>query len=347
MHHAAAGDRNRFLYSAAYVVDRPNSVIPELEAAGITVHRLDPTLGPVGWARSLRRLVRKERIDVVHLHSPAVAASSRIALRSMRSRPSIITTEHNSADCYAIPTRLANIATYGLDDHRIAVSRDAIESVPRAFRGRSEIVVHGIDLEHLRARADDRAAVRAELGIASSAPVVITVANHRREKAWDVLLAAASALVRQHPDVVFLGVGHGQLEEENRAELARLQLGDSFRMLGFRRDAERLVAASDVFVLASRREGTPVAAMEAMALGLPIVATSVGGMPDIIVSEHTGLLVEPEDPQALAAALGRLVAAPDLRTALGRAARVASDRFDVRKVVALIEDRYELVSRRA
>jgi glycosyltransferase involved in cell wall biosynthesis len=284
-------------------------------------------------------------VDVVHLHSPALAALARPALRTLRPRPAIVTTEHNSMDCYSWPTRVANIATYPLDDHRFAVSRDAVDSVPRPFRGRSEVLVHGIDLDAVgdlrRSRGAVRSAVRDELGIDHDAPVVVTVANHRAEKAWDVLLPAARRVLEQHPDVVVLGAGHGQLLEANRDLHRRLELGRSVRLLGFRPDALRLLAAAELFVLASRQEGLPVAVMEAMAIGLPIVATAVGGLPAAVEHGRSGLLVPSEDPEALAVAIGSVVADEQLRGRLAAGALADASRFDIRRAVAVLEDRYQ------
>lgn len=340
LHHAKSGDSRRFRYSVAYVLDRPHSVIPELRSLGVEVHQLATTAGPVGWAYSLRMLVRNERVDVVHLHSPAVAAVARPALRALRHRPAVMTTEHNSWDCYSLTTRVANVATYPLDDHRLAVSSDAVTSVPRLLRGRSEVLIHGIDLEHHGSRQQVRSEVREELGIDDDAVAVIVVANHRAEKGWDVLLAAAREVISAHPGVVFLGVGHGQLEDHHRAQLELMKLGPAFRMLGFRSDVGRLLAASDVFALASRQEGIPVAVMEAMGRGLPVVATAVGGLPLAVEHEQSGLLVPSEDPSALAEALSRIVGDAQLRRHLAAGALVASEAFDVRRAVGVIEQRY-------
>jgi len=344
VHQARAGDRDRFDYHAAYVVDRPNSVVPELADLGVPVHRLDDRLGPVDWALSLRRLVRELRIDVVHLHSPAIAAVARPALRTLRRRPVIISTEHNSWDCYSWPTRLINVATYPLDDARLAVSQDAIDSVPRPLRGRSEVLVHGIDLTGAAALLPEapavRAEVRKELGIAADAPVVLVVANHRREKGWDILTEAAQQVRRSVPGAVIVGVGHGGLENVHRTRIAQLDLGATVRLLGFRSDVDRLMVASDVFALGSRQEGLPVAVMEAMSVGLPVVAPRVGGLPLAVANGESGLLVEPEDPTALADALCSVLTDPMLRTRLSEGARSSATWFDVRRAVGTIEARY-------
>ncbi len=344
VHQARAGDRDRFDYHAAYVVDRPNSVVPELADLGVPIHRLDDRLGPAGWTRSLRRLVRELRIDVVHLHSPAIAAVARPALRTLRRRPAIISTEHNSWDCYSWPTRLINVATYPFDDARLAVSQDAIDSVPRPLRGRSEVLVHGIDLTGAAALLPEapavRSEVRQELGIAPDAPVALVVANHRREKGWDILIEAAQNLRRSVPGAVILGVGHGALENVHRSRIAQLGLATTVRLLGFRSDVDRLMVASDVFALGSRQEGLPVAVMEAMSLGLPVIAPRVGGLPLAVKDGESGRLVEPEDPTALADALCSVLTDPVLRARLSKAARRSAKGFDVRRAVDTIEDHY-------
>lgn len=344
VHQARAGDRDRFDYHAAYVVDRPSSVVPELADLGVPVHRLDDRLGPVGWARSLRELVGKLRIDVVHLHSPAIAAVARPALRTLPHRPAIISTEHNSWDCYSWPTRLINVATYPFDDARLAVSQDAIDSVPRPLRGRSEVLVHGIDLTGAAGLLPEapavRAEVRQELGIAADAPVVLVVANHRREKGWDILIEAAQHVRQRAPDAVILGVGHGGLENVHRSLVAQLGLAATVRLLGFRSDVDRLMVASDVFALGSRQEGLPVAVMESMTLGLPVVAPRVGGLPLAVNDGKSGLLVEPEDPTTLADALCSVLTDPMLRASLSDGARRSANGFDVRRAVDTIEDHY-------
>lgn len=341
VNHALFGDGDRFEYHAAYLVDRPSSVVGELEAAGVRCHPLGRgrTLDPK-WVVGLRALLVRERFDIVHAHSPLPAAVARIVARTVRPRPCLVYTEHNSWDCYGGPTRVANGVTYWLDDAQLAVSREAAASVPKVLRNRLEVLTHGIDLAAVRAHLERRAETRDALGIDESMVLVATIANLRVEKAYDVLLAAAARVVTSRDDVVFLGVGHGQLESEIRQLHDELGLGERLRLLGFRRDALDLLAASDVFLLSSRQEGLPVALMEAMALGLPVVSTAVGGVPDYVVDGVNGRLVPPERADLLADAVCELASDPDRREQLGAASRERSTAFDAAVAVGRLDAVY-------
>jgi glycosyltransferase involved in cell wall biosynthesis len=121
-------------------------------------------------------------------------------------------------------------------------------------------------------------------------------------------------------------------------------LGRRVQLLGYRTDTADILAASDFFVLASAHEGLPVAMMEAMAMGLPVVATWVGGIPSMVASGAEGLLVPPSDPEALARAMGEVASAPDGRSAMAAAARTGSQRYDIRRAVARQTEVYEALA---
>jgi glycosyltransferase involved in cell wall biosynthesis len=148
-------------------------------------------------------------------------------------------------------------------------------------------------------------------------------------------------------DLAFVSVGQGPLEDQIRGEVTRLGLGDSFRMLGYRPDPLEVLAACDIFTLSSLAEGYPVALMEALALGLPVVATAVGGIPDAVRSGIEGLLVPPSRPDLLGDALLTLAGDAGRRAEMGAAARRRSAMFDIRRTASRIEEVYEGCRRRA
>ncbi len=340
--HARLGDRDRFDYRAAYLVDRPHSVVAELEQLDVPVHRLGP--GPA-WPLQVLSLVRQEGIDVVHVHSPSVAAEVRPVLRIGAPRVRIVYTEHNRWDRYATPTRLANRATYGLDHRTLAVSDDCRSSVTPRLRRRVRTLTHGIDVPAVAAHRSDRVEVRRELDIADDIVVVGTVANLRAQKNYPLLLRTAAEVTAARPDVRFIAAGQGPLEHELARLHDELGLGDRFRFLGFRADVHRVMSAFDLFCLSSDHEGLPVAVMEAKALGLPVVATDVGGLREAVTDGVDGRLVPAGDGGALARALLELVDDPVARTRMGEAAMSSADRFGAQRAVDAIESTYAEVLR--
>lgn len=341
VHHARLGDRTRFRYVAAYLVDRPESVVRELESLDVECIRLGRSGGATAWLRDLRTLVRERDVDVVHSHSPMPATGARVLLTAARHSPPHVYTEHCTWGAYGAPTRVANASTYPLDDAQFAVSEGVRRSVPRLLRRHVEVLSHGIDLEDVRASPVRRAEVRAALDLRPDHVVVTNVANLRSEKGVDVLLDATADLVRDHPEVVVLSVGHGPRQADLLARHAALGLGDRFRFLGFRSDVPELLGVSDVFCLSSRQEGLPLAFMEASAAGLPTVATSVGGLGEHISNGVNGYLVPPDDARALSTALARVAVDAPLRLRMGEAAHEMSAVFDARTAIEHQERCYE------
>jgi glycosyltransferase involved in cell wall biosynthesis len=339
--HATARDRDRFTYDVAYVLDWKHHLVPELEALGVRTHglgvrsELDPR-----WELRLEQLLRRERYDVVHAHSPLVAAVARVEARTLgRARPAFVYTEHNRWPSYRVETRLANQATFALNDAVFAVSDDVRASIAGRYRERVEVLVHGIDVERVRAELDAREQVRKELGVGPDEQLAVTVANLRAGKNYPGLLAAARTVVDRGVPVRFVTAGQGQLRDEIAAQHAASGLGDRFQLLGYRDDTTRLIAAADVFVLASHHEGLPVTVMEALTLGVPVVAPAVGGLPEVVTTDDNGILCEPGSSDALADAIERALQ-PAVHARLVEGARRTGDRFSNAHAVARVEDTY-------
>ncbi len=345
---AKLADRSRFDFEVAYLLPWKTALVGELEGLGIRVtclggaRRYDPR-----WVLALRRLLRARPFQVVHTHSPVAAVGARLAVSSLArsSRPALMSTEHNSWSSHRPLTRWANRLTFGMDDAHLAVSEDTRRSLPNTVRPTVEVVVHGTSLAEASAARARRDEVRAALGVDPDEVVIITVANLRSNKAYPDLLAAARQVVDAAPGPCrFLAVGQGPLAEEVDRERLRLGLVGRFELLGRRDDVFDLLAASDVFVLASKVEGYPVALMEALAVGLPVVATAVGGIPDAIRSGENGILVPPGRPDRLAAALLDLVGDAEKRRRLAKAAMTSGLAFDAGTAVGRTEEVYNALA---
>lgn len=228
---------------------------------------------------------------------------------------------------------------------RVVVNAEALRPGGRAAR-RTEVVPSGVDTERFRPCTGERAGAKRRLGVPPERPLIGTVGRLEERKGTMTLVEAAARLAAGAvPDVEIVVAGDGPL----RAELARcaesLGIADRVRLLGDRSDVREVLAALDVFVLPSRTEGMSNALLEAMAMELPVVATAVGGTPEVIVAEASGLLVPSDDAAALAQAVERLVAAPELAVRLGgEARRRVEERYGVRAMVSRLEDIYAAVA---
>jgi glycosyltransferase involved in cell wall biosynthesis len=343
---AAAIDRDAFDVEVAYLLPRKAQLVGPLEALGVPCTGLGmANEADLRWTWALRRLLRSRRFDIVHLHSPYAAAFARPVVRSLarRERPRLVTTEHNPWFRYKRATRLANALTAPWDDAVIAVSDETRGSFPNRRRRRAETIVHGVPLDDIRAGASDRAAVRRELGVADDALLVGTVANYHPKKDWPNLLHAARRIADADPSVRFCFVGQGPLEADVHELHERLGLQERVILTGHRADAVRVMSAFDVFVLASQWEGLPVALMEACALGLPIVATAVGGVAEHFHDDVDALLVPSQRADLLAAAVLRVAGDSALRARLAAASTRHAEEFDVRHATAQLERIYRSV----
>jgi glycosyltransferase involved in cell wall biosynthesis len=347
----ASRDRQGFDYEFAYILTAENALVPSIEATGVPVHNLGARNNfDFRWMARFRELLRRGRFDVVHFHLPYTAGMGRLVAASLppKERPALMYTEHSLWFKAPKPLRALNRSTIGLDDALVVVSPAAHDALPGPLRARAEVVVHGVDLSYSDAlvarREEIRHQVRDELEIPDEDLLVMTVANLRVEKGYDVLLDATRIVADRGLPMRFAAVGRGPLQAELDDRLHALRLGVRFRFLGQRDDALKLLTAADIFVLASHQEGLPVALMEATSVGIPIVATRVGGVPGVITDGVDGLLVPPGDPDAVAGALQRLQGDPHLRHSLGKGAKALSANFDVSTASRRIEGIYRRVS---
>jgi glycosyltransferase involved in cell wall biosynthesis len=202
--------------------------------------------------------------------------------------------------------------------------------------GSVTIIENGIPVEEYAAAEDARASLEDELGLQERDKVVVMVAGLRPEKAHEIFLEAARLLTVTRSDLKFLVVGDGPRRAELESMCTHLNLGPYVRFLGVRRDVARLLHVAHVLTLPSHPavETLPLSVLEAMAAGVPVVATRVGSLPEVIESGRTGVLIDHGNPAALAAAIGKLVDDPVRSREMATAARgVVGSRFSVGRMV--------------
>jgi glycosyltransferase involved in cell wall biosynthesis len=297
----------------------------EMAAAGIEVAALRRFRRP---GRSLRvvpplsRLLRQRRVGIVHTHLYHGNTYGRLAAILART-PVIVASVHNVYERVKAHRAWINRALARWTDAILAGSTAVREHIVRADgipRERIHLLPYGIDTAPYLA-PPEREEARRTLGLPRGVPVIGTVGRLETQKGHDLLLRSLADLGSDGGDAVLLLVGEGRERTRLAGLAAELGLADRVRFLGTRRDLPVLFAAMDVFAFPSRWEGTPLAMIAAMAAGLPVVATPVGGIPDVLKDEVTGRLVPVEDVPALTAALRTTLGDAATSRTLGVAAR--------------------------
>jgi len=332
-------DTDAFDYRVAYVLPWKDQLVPDLTARGFSVDCLGGSRFGVPYR--FRRLLHSYRPDLIHAHLPATGILARLT-----TAVPVVYTEHNVVSSYRPLTRTVNFGTYWRNASAIAVS-DAVAASLARYPGPEPVVIpNGVAVS---ATAGDRRRVRDELGIDDGRPLVVQVGNIRPWKGHSNLISAVEQLVAVAPDVVVVSIGAekspGDLDRV-RAEARARDVGDRIRFLGRRADAVDFVAAADVFVNPSDMEGLPLVVLEAMTVGTPVVATSVGGVPSVIVDGETGLLVAPGRPVELADAMAALLGDRELAVGLAeKACALAVEEYGLERMVRANEAVYSGVLR--
>jgi glycosyltransferase involved in cell wall biosynthesis len=296
----------------------------------------------VRCVRETAALFRARRVDVVQCFQwrPALIA---MAAARLAGRGRIVAGRRSAPVERGGRALLEELVIRWAD--RVIVNAEALR--PRGAAGaRTEVVPSGVDTDVFHPRPTLRAEIRARIGVPAGYPVIGTVGRLEARKGTDVLLEATAHLSKKGlPGPRVLVVGDGPLRGELPTLAARLGIADRLHMLGDRSDVSEVLAALDVFVLPSRTEGMSNALLEAMATALPVVATAVGGNPEVVAAETTGVLVPPDDSMAMAVAVMRLLADPDAAARLGAAARAQVEkRYGARAMVRRLEAVYAAVA---
>jgi glycosyltransferase involved in cell wall biosynthesis len=295
-----------------------------LAARGIDVECLPLSRAfDFGWIARFRRFIAERNIQLIHSHEFTTNCYATAAAK-MANLP-VICTVHGK-NYY--PDRYYRRAAYRWvarnADALVAVSDDLKSFITENIGIRPDrirVIQNGVQNRLLSNGPRERTKRRLELGLPNNSVVCITVAALFEVKGYSDLLTAAQRVLASSPDVVFLLAGEGPLEHELKQMAERLHLGNRVRFLGFRHDIPELLAACDIFVLPSYSEGMPMAVLEAMSSGLPVIGTSVGGMPEVVEHGTTGTLIEPGRPDALADTIIDLAADPDRCFRFGNAGR--------------------------
>jgi sugar transferase (PEP-CTERM/EpsH1 system associated) len=331
-------DRERFEPSVLCLREA-GGFAPELVEQGIPVHVLPWSREKLDYFafRKVGEVLREHRIDVIHTHNtgPFFHGALGATLAGVKTH---IHTDHARPFPDSLRWMVAEHLLSHLAYRVVGVSDDTThnlrhyEKIPES---KLATIPNGIDLQPVRT---DAARLRQELGISPETIVIGTAGRLTHQKGMEFLIRAAGLLEPRFPDLAVLIVGEGSEQNALQEMVRSAGLQDRVRLLGLRMDIPDLLALFDIYALPSRWEGLPMAILEAMAASLPIVGSAVGGVPTAVREGVNGLLVAPEDPEALAGALEKLLKDPTLRKRMGEAGR---KRYEASFTARQMTRRYE------
>lgn len=325
----AAGMARRFreAYRFFFVcLDELGSLGQQLREEGFPVWLLRRQPG-IDWRCSWRlaRLLRQERVDLLHAHQYTpffYGMTARVLCR----RPPVLFTEHGRwyPDCPRRKRIFANRLLLEQRDRIVGVGQSVRQALidNEGFPSRRvQVIYNGVEIAPFIHARRERAVVRSELDVRREDVVIMQVARLDPLKDHATAVRALGRLVRQGVKAVLMLVGEGPEEPKIRELVRQQELEDHVRFLGLRTNIPRLLSAADMFWLTSVSEGIPLTLIEAMAVGLPIVATRVGGVEEVIEDGKTGLLAPRGDDAALAERVFHLLSSPLLRQQMGELGR--------------------------
>jgi glycosyltransferase involved in cell wall biosynthesis len=333
---------DRARYRALLICPEPGPFVGRMKERGVETHlvQLAPLFNPLALWR-LTRLLRRERVTILQTHGARANFYGRIAGR-LAGVPVIISTVHNSLKDYEVRSLRRWLYAFLLRltlplVHRIvcvseANRRDLTEECPAAS-AKAYTVYNGVDPSTFPSQLD-RQTVRQKFGI-TQGPVLVTIARLTEQKGHRYLIQALPRLLQTWPQLCCMFVGEGELRDALHHMAIDLGVEQACRFMGVREDIADILAAVDVVVLPSLSEGFPFVLLEALAMGCPVVASRVNGIPELIENQKTGLLVSPRDPHALMVAIREVLSNPTAASKMGAEGRaVVRERFTVDRMVA-------------
>ena len=295
-------------YRAVLCLFRPGWIQERSESRGVRTYII-PTQGMMDWRWVLRvmKLLQQEQVDLIHAHE--FDANVQGTFAAMMSGVPLVATVHGKNYFWEKSRRRLAYRWVSRRATMVAVSENLKQFIVEKVgvsTGRVKVLYNGVDaLPHCdRAEVDE---CRKELGLPKDDQIVGVVGNLYPVKGHQYLIDSIPAVLESCPNTSFVFAGRGHLETELKVQVHRLGLDSRVHFLGLRQDIPRVLAMLDVFVLPSLSEGLSMAILEAMIAGKPVVATQVGGNPELVIDGETGFLVPPRDSQALASSVVTLL----------------------------------------
>lgn len=286
---------------------------------------------------SLLRVIKEEGVDIVCTHSGKDSMLGAIAGRLSRRKPKIVRTRH-----LALP--ITSKITYSVLPHRVVTVSEYVRKYLVEEKGipADKVISIPTGIDTQRFNSDIVKAVpREKLGVPPDAILVGTIAIFRRKKGHHTLLEAIPEVLNRFPKTIFLFAGDGPQRKNIETRILELGISDNIRLIGLRKDVPEVLKAIDLFVLSTLQEALGTSFIEAMAIGKPVVGTRVGGVSEAVKDGVSGILVEPENPDALAKAIISLLGDRERMKEMGIAGRkIVAENYSVEGMLRKLYDFY-------
>lgn len=275
--------------------------------------------GNVKAYKMLREIIEKEQFDLIYCHTPVGAMLARLAGISARKKGTKVIYMAHGFHFYNGAPLLNWMIYYPVEkflsrftDGLITINQEDYRRAQKFYAGKTILIPGvGIDLDKFQKKEPTRQEIRNKLGIPDGKIILMSVGELTKRKNHMVVVEALAWL--KEYDILYVICGDGPLKAQLRAKAEELGVRDRLKLLGFRKDIAELHKAADIFVFPSLQEGLPVAVMEAMASGLPIVASKIRGNEDLISNNQGGYLINPKDSEQIAKAIEKMIQNPEKR----------------------------------
>ncbi len=338
-------NKNEFNFHVIYFLPWKNQMVQELEYAGATVSCFSATnnIKILLQARKIARYVKEHQIDVIHCHLPWAGFLGRI-VHKLTGVP-VLYTEHNKQERYHTLTKWINRFTFNWQTSAIAVSGEVAESIQKNIAPKIKVhtILNGVNTDRFKKSNEGRLKIRQQYGWDDDTLVIGTLAVFRFQKRLDLWLELFKKIKNQHPGKKIKGVivGAGPLKDLIEQKRTELGLEEDVLMPGLQTNTIDWFSAMDIYMMCSVFEGLPIALLEAMSCGLPVVATNAGGIGEVIRHGEDGFLVPVDEPYKLIEETAKMISNESVRLQYAQVARNrVVDAFGMEGMVKSLEEMY-------
>ena len=335
-------------------IDRTVAYIERIKSEGVIVHNIPFDRSPFGRSnltayKMLKKLINENRFDLIHCHTPAASVYTRLAARKTRRNGTVVMYTCHGFHFHNASSKKYWILYYPVErflsrfcDYIVTINKEDFQRA-QTFHSKNVRYIPGVgvDLSEIQNTRIDKKEYKTSIGLPENAVMILSLGELIERKNHEVIIKALSRLERT--DVYYVIGGKGPLKEHLTAAAGSLGVGERVLFLGFRNDVPKLCNAADIGAFPSKTEGLGLAGIELMAAGIPLVSSNVHGIVDYVKDGVTGFACSPDDADAFAGAINKLLEHPELREKMREACIEAVKPYDIGNAVCAMQKIYREV----